>query len=158
MANTPKKHTEEHPAHKVFEVDNAEGRMNWVFFDFWPIMYFVVYFLLMMAIPLTLSGMMHNPFSSADAVWPGYGLLLFAEFVLALIIFILAPYFVMPYLVIVTIYGLILAEQGRAWKVGFISDGTHTWMISMIAILFLTYVLAGWFVLFKADRNEKRRL
>jgi len=159
MAEKSTGHSGGHPAHKEFEIDNAEGRMNWVFFDFWPIMFFMCLFLLMVALPLTLSGMLHNPFSSADVVWGGYGLLLVLEFVVALIIFILNPYLLMPYFVLITVYGLIAAEHGKAWTAGFANDGFgHIWMVNNGSILFLIYTLVGWFVLFKADRNEKRRL
>ena len=152
------KHTEGHvPAHLEFDTSHVEGRMNWIVFEFWPIMLWVGVFLLMIAVPLTLSGMLHNPFSSADVVWPGYGLLLIMEFVLALIIFILAPRLIMPYLLLVSIYGLIAAERGEAWRIGFVSDGQNLWMINNIAILFLTYVLVGWFIVFQDDRNSRKQ-
>jgi hypothetical protein len=155
MAET--KHPEHAPAHKEFDTGNAEGRMNWVFFEFWPIMIWVVVFLLMCGLPLTLSGMLHNPFSSSDVVWGGYGLMLFAEFAVALAIFILAPRFIMPYFLLISVYGLIAAEKGRAWQAGWISDGVHTWMISNIAILFLTYVVVGWFLVFQDDHHSSRK-
>ncbi len=152
------KHPEGQPAHIEFDTSNAEGRMNWVFFEFWPIMIWVAVFVLMCALPLTLSGMLHNPFSASDVVWPGYGLLLATEFVLALIIFILFPRLVMPYFTLITIYGLIAAEQGKAWQAGWVNDGAgHTWMISNIAILFLTYVLVGWFVMVRDDMASRKR-
>lgn len=157
MADKAHSGAEHHPAHKEFDTSHPEGRMNWVVFEFWPIMLWVGVFLLMNAIPLTLSGMLRNPFSSADFVWPGYGLLLICEFVLALIIFIVAPRAIMPYMALVAIYGLIAAEQGKAWQVGWVSDGQHTWMISNIAILFLTYVAAGWFAVWRDDVNSQKK-
>lgn len=160
----------EHHVHKVVKADSAEGRLNYVFFEFWPIMWFVCYFLAMISLPLTLSGLMHNPFSSSDSVWAGYGLLIILEFVLGLAVFILAPRLVMPYFLLVIIYGLILAEWHpisqnyapghhihSAWQAGWINDGFgHTWMISVPAILFLTYFFVAWFVMMQGDRNDRR--
>ncbi|HEY9686295.1 MAG TPA: hypothetical protein V6C52_04895 [Coleofasciculaceae cyanobacterium] len=152
-----KKHPEAHqPAHVEFDTSHAEGRLNWIFFEFWPIMIFVVVFLLMNAVPLTLSGLLHNPFSSSDVVWSGYGLLLIAEFVVALIIFIVAPRAIMPYMMLVSAYGLIAAEQGKAWKVGFVSDGQHEWMINNGSILFLAYVAVAWFLVWRDDVGAKK--
>jgi hypothetical protein len=110
----------------------------------------------MNAVPLTLSGLLHNPFSSSDVVWSGYGLLLIAEFVVALIIFIIAPRAIMPYMMLVSAYGLIAAEQGKAWKVGFVSDGRHEWMINNASILFLAYVAVAWFLVWRDDVGSKK--
>lgn len=143
-------HPEHQPEHKVFDISHPEGRMNWIVFDFWPIMLFVVLFLVMVALPLTLSGFLHNPFSSADVVWAGYGLAIFLAFVLALAIFIVAPGFIMPYTLLLAIYALILAEGTRAWTVGGTPWGNSA------AILFLTYVLFAWLVLFNANRNARK--
>jgi hypothetical protein len=135
----------------VFNTANAEGRMNWVFFDFWPIMIWVAVFSLMCAIPIVLSGTLHGPFSAADVVWWGYGLVILAVMLGALGIFIVIPRFVGIYTLLVSIYYLIMAERFHAWQVG----GTQ-WGNS-ITILFLTYVLVGNFIFMQADRPAKRR-
>lgn len=155
MTQMPNQH-ESHEAHHDFDISNPEGRMSWFFKEFWPIMIPASFFLFMNAIPLTLSGAMHNPFSSADVVWGGYGILLIAEFLLAVAIIALAPRFLGIYMLILSIYSLIFAESGRAWTAGFISDGRHTWMISTIGILFLTYVLIGNLVFMNALRNQRK--
>lgn len=143
-------HSDQQPEHKVFDISHPEGRMNWVFFDFWPIMLFVLVFIIMNALPLTLSGFLTNPFSAADVVWGGYGLGLLVAFALALVIFIVAPGFIMPYTLLLAIYALILAEGTRAWTVGGTPWG------SSIGILFLTYGLFAWLVLFNANRSARK--
>ena len=156
MTQTPANHSESHQAHHDFDINNPEGRMNWFFQEFWPIMVPGSFFLVMCAIPLTLSGILHNPFSSADVVWSGYGLLLVVEFLVAIALVCLAPHLLGIYMLILGIYSLIVAEHGNAWRVGFLSDGQHTWMISTIAILFLTYVLIGNLVFMNALRNQRK--
>jgi hypothetical protein len=149
---------QEQQAHRfAFSVTTAEGRLGWFFKEYWPIMIPCAFFLLMNAIPLTLSGMMHNPFSAADVVWAGYGVLLILEYVVAILIICLAPAFLGVYMLILAIYSLIAAESGKAWTVGFLNDGAHhTWMISSIAILFLTYVLIGNLVFMRSYLSEKK--
>jgi hypothetical protein len=134
----------------VFDTANAEGRMNWVFYDFWPIMIFVALFILMCMLPIVLSGLMHNPFSAADVVWWGYGLLVAAMFLGALALFIVAPYFAGVYTLLVSIYGLVMAERFHAWTVGGMPWG------SSIAILFLTYALIANLIFMQADRASKK--
>lgn len=155
MSTTPSNH-ESHQTHEDFDITNPEGRITWFFRDFWPIIIPGSFFLLMCALPLTLSGMMHNPFSSADVVWPFYGLLLIAEFILAVILIWLAPRLLGVYMLVLAIYGLIFAENFKAYTVGFVSDTQHTWMISTIAILFLTYVVIGNLVFMNSLWNEKK--
>ncbi|HEY9745811.1 MAG TPA: hypothetical protein V6C99_06295 [Oculatellaceae cyanobacterium] len=156
MAEHPPTEHETH--HPTFNVTNAEGRFNWFFREYWPIIVPCALFLLMNAIPLTLSGMMRNPFSSADVVWAGYGLLLILEFVVAIAIVCLAPSFLGVYMLLLAIYSLIAAEQGKAWTVGFLNDGAHhTWMVNSIAILFLAYVLIGNLVFMRGHAAEKKR-
>ncbi len=156
MTQLPDNHSESHQAHHDFDINNPEGRMNWFFQEFWPIMIPATFFLFMCAIPLTLSGALHNPFSSADVVWGGYGLLLIFEWLVAVVIVCLVPHILGLYMLLLGIYSLICAEHGHAWTAGFISDGRHTWMISTIAILFLTYVLIGNLVFMNALRNQRK--
>ena len=154
MAETDK---DEHHAHH-FDVSNAEGRLNWFFREYWPIMVPCAFFLLLNAVPLTLSGMMHNPFSSADVVWAGYGVLLIVDFLVAIAIVCMAPSFLGPYMLLLGIYSLIIAERGKAWTVGFLNDGAHhTWMFNSIAVLFLSYVLIGNIVFMRANCSEKKK-
>lgn len=155
MSQLPNQH-ESHEAHHDFDISNPEGRMSWFFKEFWPIMIPASFFLFMNALPLTLSGAMHNPFSSADAVWAGYGVLLIAEFLVAVAIIALAPRFLGVYMLLLGIYSLIFAESGKAWKAGFVSDGLHSWMISPVAILVLTYFLIGNLVFMNSLRNQKK--
>lgn len=143
-------------SHQQFDITHSEGRFLWFFEEFWPIIVPATCFLLMCAIPLTLSGMLHNPFSSSDIVWGGYGVLLVAEFIGAVVILCLAPRFLGIYLLILAIYGLIFAENFNAYKVGFVSDGQHTWMISSIAILFSTYIVIGNLVFMNSLWNQKK--
>lgn len=150
-------HHESHGAHHEFDISNAEGRWIWFFKEFWPIMIPASFFLIMNAIPLTLSGALHNPFSAADVVWPGYGLLLIAEFLGAVAIICLAPRLLGIYMFLLAVYGLVTAENGHAWQAGFVSDGMHhTWMINNISILFLTYVAVGNLVFMNSLRNQKK--
>lgn len=144
-------HSDHQPAHIEFNTATTEGRMNWIFFEFWPIMVWVGAFILMIALPLTLSGVLHNPFSASDVVWSGYGLLIALEFLVALAIFIVAPRAILPYMLLLSVYGLIAAENGKAWQAGFVSDGQHMWLISNIAILFLVYLITGWFALWRDE-------
>jgi hypothetical protein len=157
MAHSPEQrpkqeaHQQGEPHHgPVFDVTNAEGRMNWVFYDFWPIMIWVGVFIIMCSLPVVLSGMLHNPFSAADVVWWGYGLLIAAVFLGALAVFIVAPRFAGIYTLLVSIYGLVLAERFQAWTIG------NTPWGSSIAILFLTYVLIGNLVFMQAGRAPKK--
>jgi hypothetical protein len=145
-----------HEAEHDFDISNPEGRVTWFFQEFWPIIIPASFFLLMCAIPLTLSGMMHNPFSAADSVWPFYGLLLIAEFLLAVVLIWLAPRLLGVYMLVLAIYGLIFAENFKAYTAGFVSDGAHTWMISVPAILFLTYVVIGNLVFMNSLWNENK--
>lgn len=148
-----------HPEHEEghhFDVSNAEGRFRWFFQEFWPIIVPGACFLLLCAIPLTLSGMMHNYFSSSDVVWSGYGLLLIAEFLLAVVIVCLCPQLLGIYMLVLSIYGLVTAENFNAWQAGWVSDGRHTWMISTLAVLFLSYVAVGNLVFMNALRNERK--
>jgi len=150
-------HHESHGAHHDFDISNPEGRWNWFFKEFWPIMIPATFFLVMNAIPLTLSGALHNPFSSADVVWAGYGLLLIAEFLGAVAIICLAPRFLGLYMLLLSIYGLVYAEKWGAWRAGWVNDGMHhTWMINSISILFLTYVAIGNLVFLNSLRNQKK--
>lgn len=149
---------EPHIHHHTMDVSSPEGRFNWFFAEYWPIILPASLFLIMCALPLTLSGMLHNPFSSSDVVWGGYGLLLIVEFVVAVIILCLAPSLLGPYMLGLGIYSLIAAENGKAWTVGFLNDGAHhTWMINSIAILFLSYVLIGNLVFLRASLTAKKR-
>ncbi len=143
--------------HKTFNANKPGDRVAWFFYEYWPIIVPGSCFLLLCALPLTLSGMMHNPFSSADVVWSGYGLLLIAEFVVAVLVIALAPRFLGIYLLLLAIYSLIVAENGKAWTVGFVSDGLRIWPINVIAILFLSYVLVGNIVFMQACFSEKKR-
>jgi hypothetical protein len=152
MSNHPDPHHEGHH----FDVSNAEGRFQWFFKEFWPIILPGSCFLLMCAIPLTLSGMLHNYFSASDVVWGGYGLLLIVEFLVAVAIVCLLPHLLGVYLLLLAIYGLVLAESGNAWTVGFLSDGHNTWMINSISILFLTYVAIGNLVFLNVLRNQRK--
>ncbi|MEM0951645.1 MAG: hypothetical protein AAGI66_05820 [Cyanobacteria bacterium P01_H01_bin.74] len=145
-------HEDEH-AHNV---TSAEGRFLWFFQEFWPLILLGSFFLIMCALPLILSGMLSNPFSASDIVWAGYGLLLIAEFIGAVVIICLMPKFLGIYLLMLSIYGLIFAENFNAYKVGFISDGQNTWMVSSIAILFLTYLLIGNLVFINALWNNRK--
>lgn len=153
MSNHPEHHEDGHH----FDVTNPEGRFKWFFKEFWPIILPGTCFLLMNAIPLTLSGMMHNYFSAADVVWGGYGLLLIAEFLLAVVILCLWPQLLGIYMLILSIYGLVTAENFNAWRVGWLNDGQHhVWMINCIAILFLAYVAVGNLVFLNSFRNQRK--
>jgi hypothetical protein len=152
---TPSEH---HESHHDFDISNPEGRMTWFFREFWPIMIPASFFLLMCALPLTLSGMMHNPFSASDVVWPLYGILLIAEFLMAVVLICLAPRLLGVYMLVLAVYGLIFAENFKAYTVAFVSDGLHTWMISTIATLFLTYLLIGNLVFMNSLWNQKKQL
>lgn len=143
-------HGDEHQHGPVFDTLKAEGRLNWIFFDFWPIMIFVAAFSLMCTIPIVLSGMLHNPFSAADVVWWGYGLLILAMFLGALGLFIVAPRFTGVYTLLVSIYGLVMAERFHAWTVGNMPWGNS------IAILFLTYAVIANLVFMRADRAPRK--
>lgn len=149
-------HDEHQAHHPTVNVASAEGRLSWFFKEYWPIMIPCSFFLFMNALPLTLSGMMRNPFSAADVVWAGYGIMLILVFVLAVLIICLAPAFLGVYMLILAIYSLIVAEHNKAWTVGFISDGHNTWMVSCIAILFLAYVLIGNLVFMRSYLSEKK--
>lgn len=137
--------------HQVFDVSRPGGRMKWIFAEFWTLILFGFLFLLMCALPLTLSHFMHNPFSSADTVWPAYGALLFAEFLAALAICFVAPAWLGPYMLLLAVYSLIAAEQGKAWQITGMPWG------SGIALLFLMYLVAGLWVFWKAGLDEKKR-
>lgn len=153
----PVKHTNaSQEAHEDFDITKPEGRMSWFFNEFWPIMIPASFFLFMCAIPLTLSGMMRNPFSSSDMVWGGYGLLIIAEFLFAVVLVCLAPRFLGLYMLILAMYALVFAESNKAYTVGFVTDGQHTWMISSIAILFLTYVIIGNLVFMSALMRQRK--
>jgi hypothetical protein len=154
MSQSSEKQSAGHHAHpQVFDASSAEGRMNWVFYDFWPIMIWVGVFILMCSIPIVLSGMLHNPFSAADVVWWGYGLLIGAVFLGALGLFIVLPQFVAPYVLLVAIYYLIAAEHFKAWAAGGMPWG------NTITILFLTYALIGNLIFLRAGfRKKKSRL
>ena len=51
--------------HQVFDVSRPKGRIQWLFADFWPLMFMFMLFLTMVSLPLTLSGMLHNPLSGS---------------------------------------------------------------------------------------------
>jgi hypothetical protein len=153
MTSSPTESSEQHDEHHgpVFDTSNAEGRMNWVFFDFWPIMIWVAVFSLMCAIPIVLSGMLHGAFSASDVIWWGYGLVILLVMLGALAMFIVLPRFVGTYVLLVSIYYLVMAQRFDAWRVGGTPWG------SSIAIIFLTYVLVGNIIFMQADRPQKRR-
>jgi len=155
MSNTHDPFEHHEPEHD-FDISNPEKRIGWFFQEFWPVMIPASFFLIMCALPLTLSGMLHNPFCASDVVWPLYGLLLIAEFIMAVILIWLAPRLLGVYMLVLAIYGLIFAENFKAYTVGFISDGAHTWMISVPAILFLTYLVIGNLVFMNSLWNEKK--
>lgn len=148
---------EHHLVEGTYDGASAEGRFFWFFHAYWPIIIPCSLFLLMIALPLTLSGMMRSPFSAADVVWSGYGLLLIMEFIVAVAIICLVPHLLGAYMLVLSIYGLIVAEHGKAWSVGWVNDGMgHTWMVSSVAVLFLTYVLIGNLVFMNACRNVRK--
>jgi hypothetical protein len=145
-------------AHHEFDITHPEGRFLWFFEEFWPIILPASCFLLMCALPLTLSGMLHNPFSASDHVWAGYGIMIIAEFLGAIALLCLAPRFLGIYMLVLAIYGLVFAENFNAYRIAFVSDGQHTWMISSIAILFCTYVVIGNLVFMNSLWNQKKAL
>ncbi len=142
---------ENHGDHQSFDTSNTEGRMNWVFFEFWPVMIWVVVLILICSLPILFSQTLHNPYSSSDVVWWGYSILVGAVFLVSLGLFIVAPRFVAPFTLLVIIYYLIAAEQFKAWTVGNMPWG------SSIAILFLTYALIANLIFLKTGAPVKKR-
>lgn len=148
--NKPKAQLPER-THLFFDISNPDGRWNWFLMEFWPMILMAAFFLIMMAFPLTLSGMLHNPFSSADIVWGGYGLLLILEFIGAVAIVCLCPSWLGIYMFFLALWSLGFAEGNRAWFAG------NTPWGNSITILFLTYVAIGNLVFFNALRSQRKR-
>lgn len=134
--------THEHTAH---DTSSINGRTNWFFEEFWPIMLFAGFFLLMLAIPLTLSGLFPNPFATSTTVWPAYGLLIIGYYLVALAITFLAPGWLGAWILLIVIYDLILAEGVTATNWG-----------NSISVLFLMYVVVGLFVFLISGKDEKK--
>lgn len=128
-----------------FNTETVEGRMEWFFHEFWPIMVWGFIFVLMIALPLSLSGLFPNPFATATTVWPVYGLLIAAYFVLAMLITFVAPGWLGVYILMLGIYCLIAAEDGAAWMQG-----------SAIAILFLMYTVVGILIYMMSGFGSRR--
>lgn len=122
-----------------------EGSVSWYFYEFWPIMFFGVIFLIMCALPIILSGAFqeeyvftmgeHELFGPYNA-FPVYGLFILFSYALALVVM-----FVLPRLVGWVVFGLgviaLVLVQG-------VSDNTTalSWG-PWVAIVWLGFVLFG---------------
>jgi hypothetical protein len=132
-------------AHQAHDTSKIGGRTTWFFEEFWPVMVWATFYVLMLAIPLTLSGLFPNPFATATTVWPAYGLLIIGYYLIAVLITLIAPSWLGGWLLLVVIYDLIAAEHGQAWYWG-----------DAIAILFLMYVVVGLGVFLISGLEEKK--
>lgn len=133
MTDDPKNHTHgNHP---------KENTVAWYFHEFWPIMIFGGFFVLMCAVPVALSTNFaaNDVFSSANFVWWGYGLLIISAFIIAWLITFLAPKFMGVYMFLLGVAALILTEHATATQWG-----------SMIAVQFLAFVFFGSILLAKS--------
>jgi hypothetical protein len=132
-------------AHHEHDTSKISGRTGWFFEEFWPVIFWGAFYVLMLAIPLTLSGLFPNPFATATTVWPAYGLLIIAYYLIAIAIALIAPGWIGAWLLLVAIYDLIAAEHGQAWYWG-----------DSIAVLFLMYVIVGIGVFLISGLEEKK--
>ncbi len=114
-----------------------EHTFGWYFYEFWPVMLFGGFFVLMCAIPISLSGLFSasDVYSSADQVWAPWGLFIIGAFLLCLTLLFTAPRLVSWAVFFIGVAWLILAEGATAMNWG-------PWM----AILFLGYMLVASFL------------
>ncbi len=113
-------------------------RIQWFFHEFWPILLFGSFFVIMCALPLILSSQFAamRDFSTSDIVWGPYGLLIIGAFLVAILLTFFAPRLLAWYLFLLGVLALVLAEGTAAFRVG-----------ASVAIVFLGFVLFGIFVL-----------
>lgn len=125
-------------------VVNFETRAVWFFHEFWPMMIFGALFVLMVSLPVILSGQFAalNKFVTSDVVWSGYGLLIIGAYLLALALTFTMPRLMGWYLLVLSILALVVTEGGEAWAVG-----------PSIAVIFAVYMLVAIAVL--PRREEK---
>jgi hypothetical protein len=100
-----------------------EGSRAWFFHEFWPLMLFGGCFLLMMSIPLVMTGFLTL-----------HALLILKTFILALIITLTLPKLLAPYLLVMAL--VMFGMQPGAWQVG-----------TSIGVCFLSFLVLGIFAL-----------
>ncbi|MEB3286411.1 MAG: hypothetical protein VKJ04_02795 [Vampirovibrionales bacterium] len=107
--------------------------VGWYFFEFWPVMVFGSCFVLMMAIPLCLSGAFAaGDYYSQASVWAPYGLLIIGAFLMAWLVTFIAPWAMGAYVFLLGVYALIMVENVTAMNWGW-----------MLAVLFLAFMVLG---------------
>lgn len=137
-AKKPQGHSPSHP---------EPNTVGWYFFEFWPIMVFGTCFVLMMALPLTMSEgfAAGDVFSSSDFVWAPYGILIIAAFLLGWLITFVVPRLMGAYIFCLAVYALILTENVTAMNWGW-----------TLAILFLGFVVFGGIYMLKVKDEPKK--
>ncbi len=130
MTDDPKHH--HHP---------KENTVGWYFYEFWPIMVFGLFFVIMCSVPVALSMNFAatDVFSSANFVWWGYGLLIIASFLVAWVLTFLAPKFLGVYMFLLGVAALIMVENGTGMNWG-----------KSIAVCYLAFVFFGSIMLAKS--------
>jgi hypothetical protein len=96
-----------------------EGSRAWFFHEFWPLLLFGSFFLLMMAIPLVMTGFLTLQ-----------GILILKTFGLALVLTLTLPRLLAPYLLAMAL--IVFAMQPGAMQVG-----------TSIAVCFVAFTLLG---------------
>ncbi len=111
-----------------------EHTFGWYFYEFWPIMLFGGLFVIMCAIPISLSGLFaaSDVYSSSDQVWAPWGLFIIGAFLVCLTLMFVLPRLVGWAVFLIGVAWLVLAEGATAMNWG-------PWM----AILFLFFMLVG---------------
>ena len=120
-----------------------EGTVGWYFYEFWPIMFFGLLFLLMCATPIVLSGMFqetyvytmgeHDLFGPYNA-FPIYGIFILVAFILALVFTFVIPKLVGWLVLALGVVALVLIQ-------GVSGDTTALSWGPWIAIVFIGYML-----------------
>ena len=119
-----------------------EGTVGWYFYEFWPVMFFGMCFILMCATPVTLSFIFgsSDPYSSSDIVPFGFGLGLLLAFSFSLVVLFVVPRFIGWYVFILGMLGLVFMRHPVH------NDLAVSWG-PWIAILFLVNMFAANFFL-----------
>lgn len=115
----------------------------WYFYEFWPVMLFGGLFVLMVSVPLILSGAFAKAdvFSSSDFVWAPYGLLIIAAFLVAWVITFCLPQIIGWYIFGLGLLALVSAEGWTATDWG-----------KSLAFFFLLFVFLGNIYMFQVKK------
>lgn len=126
-----------------------ENTVGWYFYEFWPVMFFGMCFIIMCSMPVMLSVVFgtNDIYSSSDIVDFRFGLAMLIAFCFSLVVLFVVPRFIGWYVFILGMLGLV-----------FMKDPVHndialSWG-PWIALLFLTELFAANFFLPRMEEKE----